>query len=279
MKTRTLPTIKALNAPKKGSYEAPTSAFDHWTPVRAVSKDDARTINIYDQIGENYWDGTGMTAKIVNSVLRRADGDDITVNVNSPGGDFFEGVTIYNMLREYEGIVNVNVIGLAASAASVLVMAADTLRIAKSGFLMIHNSWGMVIGNQHDMRDAADTFAVFDRAMAGVYAARTGIDQTEIAALMADDFWMTGEEAVELGYADAFIRSDEIVEDEEKATSAKHRIDKALAKQGVPRSERRAMFKQIVSMQNAAVPTTQNAGDLSTVNVALEKLRNILKDN
>ncbi len=170
MTQRTLPTVQALNAPH-GTWEAPTSAYDRWLPVKAASSDDKNTINIYDQIGESF-DGSGMTAKIVNSVLRKADGETITVNVNSPGGDFFEGVTIYNMLREYDGTVNVNVIGLAASAASIIAMAADELKIAKSGFLMIHNSWGLVIGNQHDMREAADTFSVFDESMANVYADR-----------------------------------------------------------------------------------------------------------
>lgn len=277
MTHRKLPAVKAFNAPRKGSYEAPSAAFEHWHPVKAASDDDKSTINILDQIGEG-WDGSGMTAKIVNSVLRRADGDDVTVNVNSPGGDFFEGVTIYNMLREYEGRVNINVIGLAASAASIIAMAADELRIAKSGLLMIHNSWGCVCGNQHDMRDAADTFAVFDKSMAGVYSLQSGIDEDEIATLMASDLWMTGEEAVEKGFADAFIRSDEIVEDEEKSASAKHRIDKALAKQGVPRSERRALYKEMVNTQDAVDPTTQNAGDFTGVKKTLNDLINTVKE-
>jgi len=277
MTHRKLPRVKAFDAPRHGSYEAPSSAYENWHPVKAAN-DDANTLNIYDQIGES-WDGTGVTARLVNSVLRKADGDDVVVNINSPGGDFFEGVTIYNMLREYEGIVNINVIGLAASAASVIAMAADELRVAKAGFLMIHNSWGLVIGNQHDMRDAADTFAVFDKAMAGVYSARSKIAEDEIATLMASDFWMTGEEAVEKGFADAFISADEIVEDEEKAASAKHRIDKALAKQGVPRSERRALYQEMTDTQNAAGSTTQNASDFTGVMKALNDLKSRIEGN
>ena len=271
MTIKSLPAVKAFDAPRGGSFEAPTTAYDRWNPVRAAT-DDKNTLSIYDQIGES-WDGSGMTAKVVNSVLRRADGDTVTVNVNSPGGDFFEGVTIYNMLREYDGTVNMNVIGLAASAASIIAMAADELRVAKAGFLMIHNSWGLVIGNQADMRDAADTFAVFDKAMASVYSARSGIDETEIASMMSTELWMTGEQAVADGFADGLLRSDEIVEDDEKATSAKHRIDKALAKQGVPRSERRAMFKDLADTRNAIGNTTRNAGDLSGVMTALDNLK------
>lgn len=277
MTLKTLRSVKAFDAPRKGSYESPTSAVANWYPVKAAAED-ANTINIYDQIGEN-WDGTGMTARIANSVLRRAKGEPVTVNVNSPGGDFFEGVTIYNMLREYEGAVTVNVIGLAASAASVIAMGADTLNIAKAGFLMIHNSWGVVIGNQHDLRDAAETFAVFDKAMAGVYADRSGIDEKEIASLMSADHWMTGEQAVEQGFADGFMSSDAIIEDTDKKASAKHRIDKALAKQGVPRSERRAMYKSLTGTHNATDDTTLNAGDLTSVMTTLNRLKQTVKGN
>ena len=258
MTHRTLPSVQALDAPRGGTWEAPSSAYDKWAPVKAASDDDKNTINIYDQIGESF-DGSGMTAKIVNSVLRKAKGEDIKVNINSPGGDFFEGVTIYNMLREHEGAVSVNVIGLAASAASIIAMAADDLNIAKSGFLMIHNSWGLVIGNQHDMNAAAETFAVFDESMANVYADRSGKSLSDIAAMMDKDTWMSGETAVEDGFADGFLASDEVVEDKKKASSAKHKLDVLLAKQGVPRSERRAMFSELNGTQNAA-DATHNAG-------------------
>ncbi len=277
MTIRPLPHVKAFDAPQGGSYEAPANALKAWHPVKAAHDGDANTINIYDQIGED-WDGSGMTARLVNSVLRRAKGEPVVVNVNSPGGDFFEGVTIYNMLREYEGRIDVNVIGLAASAASVIAMAADELKVAKSGFLMIHNSWGMVIGNQHDMTKAAETFAVFDSAMAGVYANRSGKTEDEISVLMSSDYWMTGETAVEDGFADGFLNSDEVVEDQGKSASAKHKIDKALAKQGVPRAERRAMFKDLSGTHNAA-DATHNAGDTSELMKALNSLKDTIKGN
>lgn len=264
MTHRILPSIQAFDAPRGAEWDAPSSAFDKWNPVKAANSDDKNTINILDQIGED-WFGEGMTAKIVNGVLRRADGEDITVNINSPGGDFFEGVTIYNMLREYDGSVNVKVLGVAASAASIVAMAADDLKIAKSGFLMIHNSWGLVIGNQNDMREAADTFSVFDSAMANVYADRSGHSVEDISALMAKDTWMTGETAVDDGFADGFLASDEVVEDKKKAQSSKHKLNTALAKIGMPRSERREIFKDLTSTHNAA-EATRSAG---TVDPAL----------
>lgn len=258
MTHRKLPSVQALDAPHGAEWDAPTSAYDKWAPVKAAAADDKNTINIYDQIGEGF-DGSGMTAKIVNSVLRKSDGGDIKVNINSPGGDFFEGVTIYNMLREHEGAISVNVIGLAASAASIVAMAADDLKIAKSAFLMIHNSWGLVIGNQNDMREAAETFAVFDKSMANVYSDRSGKSLSEIASMMDADTWMDGETAVDDGFADGFLKSDEVVEDEKKSASAKHKLDIMLAKQGMPRSERRAMFRELTGTQDAA-EATQDAG-------------------
>lgn len=278
MTIKKLPSVQALNAPAGGSYEAPTSAYEKWAPVKAAS-DDKNTINILDQIGESF-DGSGMTARVVNSVLRKADGDDVTVNVNSPGGDFFEGVTIYNMLREYEGTVNINVLGLAASAASIIAMAADELKIAKSGLMMIHNSWGLVIGNQNDMREAADTFAVFDESMANVYADRSNKNLAEVKALMDKDTWMNGETAVDDGFADGFLKSDAVVEDKKKAQSSLTKLDVALAKTGMPRSERREILKDITSgtpgaAEDEAMPSAGNPELL----IALSELKTLMKEN
>ena len=258
MTHKRLKSIQALDAPKGAEPIAPTSVYDAWQPVRAAASDDKNTINILDRIGETF-DGSGMTAKLVNSILRNAKGEDITVNINSPGGDFFEGTTIYNLLREYEGAVNIKVLGVAASAASIIAMAADELKIAKSASIMIHNAWGLVIGNQHDLRSAADTFAVFDESMAAVYVDRTGLPMSEINSLMDDETFLSGEKAVDLGFADAFLDSDQVVTDDKKSASAKHNLDILLAKMGMPRSERRAIYQELQGTQNAA-DTTQNAG-------------------
>ena len=126
--------------------------------------DDKATINMYDVIGYDYWTGGGVTEKMVSAVLRKNKGKAITVNINSPGGDFFTGVAIYHMLKEHDGDVTVKVVGMAASAASVIAMAGDTVKIGKAAFLMIHNAWHLCIGNRNDMRDSADTLQEFDTA-------------------------------------------------------------------------------------------------------------------
>jgi ATP-dependent protease ClpP protease subunit len=249
---------------KMKGAEAPASALAKWKPeIHAAATEDEATINIYDGIGES-WDGTGMTAKIVSSILRKNAGKDVTVNLNSPGGSFFEGLAIYNMLREYEGDVHVRVVGLAASAASVIAMAGDTIKVAESGFLMIHNSWSLALGNKHDMAEAAETLTKFDEAMIKVYTKRTGISEKKIVAMLDDETWIMGEQAVEQGFATALLDSDEIKTEEVKDSfnASLRKIDVALAKDGMPRSERRALIKELTSTPSAAVEeATPSAGD------------------
>jgi len=173
-------SIKALPAAPVGrpcaavsSYVAPR-ALDRWdTGVRAAADEsDDRTIGIYDVIGQDWWTGEGVTAKRIAGALRALGRGSVTVVVNSPGGDMFEGLAIYNLLREHQGEVTVKVPGLAASAASVVAMAGDTVLIPNSGFFMVHNCWVLAQGNRHDLREFADTMEPFDAAMADIYAAR-----------------------------------------------------------------------------------------------------------
>src|SRR5690606_18583381 len=169
-------------------------ALDRWNPgIQAAAAEEAeRSISVYDVIGYDYWTGDGVTAKRVAAALRQMGKGPVTVNVNSPGGDMFEGLAIYNLLREHDGEVTVKVLGLAASAASIIAMAGDTVQIARAGFLMIPNAWVLAAGNRHDLREYADTLEPFDRAMADIYAARTGEDAEAMAKLMDAETWIGG---------------------------------------------------------------------------------------
>lgn len=246
-------------------YEAPAAALERWNPaIIAAAASDETTINIYSTIGE-YGDGQGMTAKMVNSILRRADGRAISINMNSPGGDFFEGNAIYNLLKEYSGEVNVRVVGLSASAASIVAMAGDKIEVAQSAFFMIHNAWTIAMGNRHDMDKIASTLEEFDTSMANVYAKKTGIKEREITKMMDAETWISGLEAVERGFAHTLLESDEIALDEKAAASynaALRKADTALAKGGLSRSERRSLIKELTSTPCAAVDevTTPCAG-------------------
>ena len=248
MSLRKLPEIRADHRLGAAQFDLRPDALEKWEPaVRAASEGEA-SISIYDSIGEN-WDGTGMTAKRVSGILRTMGEKDVTVNVNSPGGDFFEGVAIYNLLREHKAKVTVRVMGLAASAASVIVMAGDEILMGDGAFLMIHNAWAVAIGNRHDMADAAKRLEPFDAAMASVYANRSGITVAEAARMMDDETWIGAAQAIEDGFADALIERSDITEDTQTKTGKKALalVEASMAKAGYSRSMRRDTLKSLFS--------------------------------
>lgn len=260
MSLRQLPKINALSIDGV-KWDAPSDAVGRWdAAVKGAA--DSDTITMYDMIGSDGW-SEGVTAKRIGAALRAIGSRDVTVLINSPGGDFFEGLAIYNLLREHPHKVTVKVVGLAASAASVIAMAGDEIQVAKSGFLMIHNAWSLVIGNRHDLRSAADVMDQFDASMADLYAAAAGIEVKEAAAMMDAETWMNGQAAVDAGFATALLPADEIIEEPDQTNAslaAKRRVDGLLAKQGMPRSERRALLEQIKGTHDAAPDATHDAG-------------------
>ncbi len=268
MTLRRIPEIKALSPLSDELSPVPADhALARWKPgVRAATETDDAVISIYDVIGEDFWTGEGVTSKRVSAALRKIGGRDVTVNINSPGGDFFEGVGIYSLLRDHPHKVTVKVMGLAASAASVIAMAGDEVQISDAGFLMVHNAWAIALGNRHDMRAAADTLEPFDEAMADLYAARAGVGKTEAAAWMDAETWFNAGRAIGAGLADGLLPSTEIAESEDgqaRAMAAARRVEASLARQGMPRSERRALIGELGRHAVAADPGPAVAGDLS----------------
>ena len=264
-----------LNEIQNLKWEAPQSAMDKWNPAvhAAANNNDETTINIYEGIGES-WDGTGFTLKTLSAILRNAKGKDIVVNINSPGGDFFVGVAAMNLLKEYEGNVRVRIVGIAASAASVIAMGGDTIEIAESGFLMIHNAWTIAIGNKSDMQYTADILDKFDTAMAEVYADRSDEDMKAVKKMMDAETFLSGKEAVEKGFADSLLAEEDLQLDKSEQasyTSAVAKVNLALAKQGVPRSERRELLKELKNTHNAVDSITHNADTNITHNADEEE--------
>lgn len=264
MSLLSLPEIRADHRLNTAQFDLRPDALERWEPeVRAASSDDAATISIYDQIGDN-WEGTGITAKRISAALRNIGARDVSVNVNSPGGDFFEGVAIYNLLREHKAKVTVNVMGLAASAASVIAMAGDEILMGDGSFLMIHNAWAVAIGNRHDMTATAAVLAPFDAAMAKVYSQRAGISEDAAAAMMDKETWIGSTQAVEDGFATGLLDSAQI----SKNTSASGNrkvlalIEASMAKAGYSRSQRRDAFKSLFDGKPGAVvdPAMPRAG-------------------
>lgn len=266
MTLRNLPELAAVGLPQTFAFEADAEALERWTPEIRAAQTPENTISILDVIGEDFWTGGGVTSKRVAAALRAIGDQEVFVDVNSPGGDFFEGVTIYNMLRSHKAKVTVRILGLAASAASVISMAGDDIQIGKAGFMMIHNAWVIALGNRHDMRAAADTLEPFDDAMATVYAERSDTEKKIVANWMDDETWFNGERAVAEGLADGYLAVDTTTDPTQAAQggtiNAARRIEAIMARQGIPRSERRSLIGEVKGGKPGAAPiVTQDADD------------------
>lgn len=279
MSLRHLPEIRAENMPQGIDFQPPTHALERWQPelMAADSNTDNNTISILDFIGEDDVGG-GVSAKRVAAALRTIGKGDVNVDINSPGGSFFQGAAIYNLLREHPGKVTVRVLGLAASAASVIAMAGDEIQMSNASFMMIHNSWVLTIGDRNGLRAAADYLAPFDSAMAAVYEERTGNDVQQIESWMDKETWFNGQQAIEAGFADAPLPADAVSDDnplseELRQVSALRRIDTILARQGMPRSERRALVSELKGGTPGAASTITPSADLVA---AVERLSQTL---
>jgi ATP-dependent Clp protease protease subunit len=263
MSIRTLPVARE-GRPTTGvsSYVAPR-ALDRWNAgVRAAdAKDDDRTISVFDVIGQDYWSGEGVTAKRVAAALRSLGKGPVTVNINSPGGDMFEGLAIYNLLREHSGEVTCKVLGLAASAASIIAMAGDKVQIARAGFFMIHNCWVMAMGNRHDLREIATLLEPFDAVMGDIYAARTNLDAKAVGKLMDSESWIGGSAAVEDGFADELLPSDQVRDDTKARASLgpARRMESALRASGMSKADAVQLISEFKS--GAGDPAGSGAGD------------------
>lgn len=286
MKHNRLPGIPEARARSGIQCDLSPRALDQWNPsIRAAADDDENSISILDVIGQDYW-GDGVTSNRIAAALRSIGANEpVTVNINSPGGDMFEGIAIYNMLRAHKGEVTVKILGMAASAASIIAMAGDNIQIGRPSFFMIHNAWIVAIGNRNDLRDAADYLEPFDAAMADVYVARTGQDTKAVQSMMDRETWIGGSDAVAKGFADGLLDAEDVSESSSSSSAtraAAHRLDVALAKAGMPRSERRKLLNEIKSgmpgaagtgTRDAANPRADEADTHAGIGVALARLR------
>ena len=277
-----LPEIRADARIATAQFDLRQDALDAWEPgVRAAAGEDAATISMYAPIGQT-WDGEGVTARRIGAALRSIGDKDVVVNLNSPGGDFFEGVAIYNLLRGHSAKVTINVMGIAASAASVIAMAGDEINMGEGTHLMIHNAWVVAAGNRHDMAEAAAYLEPFDNAMRDLYAARTGMDAKVVAKMMDDETYINASDAVAKGFATGKLDRAAVTKDAKAAQHMKvlATVESSLAKSGLSRAARRetlnALFngKPGAAVEPDAMP---GAGNDTEVEASLQTLLNTLK--
>ncbi len=169
-----------------------------------VKNEEGRTLTLDGEIASETWYGDEVTPKIFKQELMSADGD-ITVWINSPGGDCIAAAQIYNMLMDYKGNVIVKIDGLAASAASVIAMAGTEVIMSPVAMIMIHNPMTIAIGDSEEMQKAIGMLSEVKESIINAYEIKTGLNRARISHLMDAESWFNAKKAVELGFADKIM--------------------------------------------------------------------------
>ncbi len=190
----------ALLAPKASAGALSAEMKETWYSIKAAGRGVAEIL-LYDEIG-----GWGISAQqFARDLKALGDVSLIHLRIHSPGGDVFEGMAIYNLLKSHPARVEGQVDGLAASMGSVILMASDTISIPENAMIMVHKPWGIQGGDADDMRRYAELLDKVESSLVQAYVAKTGKSEDEIKALLKEETWMTGREAVEAGFADQLI--------------------------------------------------------------------------
>jgi ATP-dependent Clp endopeptidase proteolytic subunit ClpP len=172
----------------------------------AASAGETATIQIFDQIGEDWFGGNGLSGKQFSDVLAEVGNGPLLVEINSPGGNVWDGLSIYNQLRGRKAPVTTRVVGIAASIASIIALAGDRVEMADAALMMIHDPSGMASGTSEDMRKMADALDQHAEVLVGVYAKKTGRSPESIRAAMKAETWFTTAEAIQFGLVDKPIK-------------------------------------------------------------------------
>jgi ATP-dependent Clp endopeptidase proteolytic subunit ClpP len=176
-----------------------------WYQIKSMS-DDVVTISIHDEIG--YW---GISAKdFITELMQYPDAKTINLSIHSPGGEMIDGFAIYNAIKAHTATVHGHVEGIAASMASVILMAADTISMPENAFIMIHNPSGGAWGESDDLRHMADLMDKFKASAMTIYQNKTGLPDDELSAMLDAETWLDGHEAMAKGFVDTVTDAIEV---------------------------------------------------------------------
>lgn len=190
--------------------------FWNWT---RDEYEDTRTLYLKGEISDETWYGDEVTPELFRSELQAGSGD-ITVWINSPGGDVFAAAQIYNMLMDYKGSVTVKVDALAASAASVIAMAGTTVQMSPVAMMMIHNPMTIAIGDSEEMKKAGMMLDEVKESIMNAYEIKTELNRSELSNLMNAESWFNARKAVELGFADEILTDTDSVRKDKSGVAA-----------------------------------------------------------
>ncbi len=211
-----LPSADLIDRIRQSTRKAATPQLRTGVPDIRIENAATETadVYIYDMIGYDPWMDSGIGAAQFGQELRAITAPNITVHINSPGGEIFTGIAIYNAIRDHPSKVTVRIEGLAASAASFIAMAGDEVRMAPHSMMMIHDPWGFVIGSAADMRAEAGVLDTLANTIASIYAEHASGPRggskggtAQWRQKMLDETWYTDEEAVSAGLADSIDRA------------------------------------------------------------------------
>lgn len=192
--------------------------------VEVDEEKDETVLTVYGEIGENWWSDS-TSAGDIDRALKEVKTKSITVRLNSPGGDAFDGITIYNRLKDHEAKVKIIVDGWACSAASIIAMAADELIMNTGAMLMVHEAWTWAVGSKSDLQKTVDMMVKLDESLLDIYMTKAQCTREEMKQFVVNETWFTADEAVELGFAT------DVTQEEDNTVNNK--VDAEQFKQGV----------------------------------------------
>lgn len=216
---------------------------------RAKSPKSAEIV-LYGAIGESYF-GDSITAKAFSEEMKKLDSSvkEITVRINSPGGDVFDGISIYNRLKQHPAKVKVMIDGLAASIASIIALAGDEIEMGEGALYMVHLPWSMAAGNRNDFENVINRLMDVEEQMISIYSKKTKLSRQEIRLMLEKETWMSADEALEMGFIDKKYEDDMAIA---ASTFAASSLDKATWLSKAPKLKKKEEFlkEEIAAIQS-----------------------------
>lgn len=223
---RRLTKLDFLKRFKNQSYVEQLEKIERKFETKKNESDNTTEITIYGVIGDSWWEDS-VSASDIDGVLKNSTGD-IVIHLNSPGGDAFDGIAIYNRLVKYKkqhgAKITIYVDGWACSAASVIAMAADVLIMGLGTMFMIHEASSFVWGTKTEMRKEADVLDELEEGIIDIYMTKANVSREEIRSMVDAETWFSAQKAVDIGFATATASADDDDEDSE-ITQLKTRLE------------------------------------------------------
>lgn len=219
----------------------PQATTPKYLTVKQEAKNGSAEMYIDGDIVTDEWEDSDTSAAGFRDALKSlGDVKNINLHINSPGGSVFEGIAIYNMLKQNPAHVNVYVDGLAASIASVIAMSGDAIFMPSNAMMMIHNPWTMAVGNAEELRKQADGLDQITKSSVQTYLAKAGdkLNEDKLKELMDNETWLTAQEAVDYGLADEVLSANQAAASIDKWFAQRYRhVPEQLIKEANPKQE------------------------------------------